>query len=46
MTQALERELRDEEGYLVDPERSTEDIARRIAAGGGLALTEEHRRII
>ena len=46
MTQVLEQRLHDEEGYLVEPEHWTEDIARRIAAGEGLALTEGHWKII
>ncbi|MDA8110471.1 MAG: TusE/DsrC/DsvC family sulfur relay protein [Betaproteobacteria bacterium] len=46
MTEALERELHDEEGYLVEPEHWTEDLARRIAAREGLALTDEHWKII
>lgn len=46
MSNTLERDCRDDEGYLVDPGHWTEDIARQIAASEGLALTEEHWRVI
>lgn len=36
----------DEEGYLVDPDAWTEEIARALAAREGLALTEEHWDVI
>lgn len=32
----------DEEGYLVDPDAWTEEIARALAAREGVELTEEH----
>lgn len=35
-----------DEGYLNDPKDWTEDIARRLAAEEGIALTDEHWRII
>lgn len=46
MSRAFEHIRRDDEGYLVEPEHWTEDIARHIAASEGLALTEEHWGVI
>lgn len=46
MTKATGDALRDEEGYLVEPEHWSEDLARRIAASEGLALSDEHWQII
>lgn len=36
----------DDEGYLIDPEQWTEDLARDIAAREGLALGDEHWKVI
>jgi tRNA 2-thiouridine synthesizing protein E len=36
----------DEEGYLIDPELWSEDLAREIAAREGLTLGEEHWKVI
>ncbi|GKY89117.1 TusE/DsrC/DsvC family sulfur relay protein [Sinisalibacter aestuarii] len=38
--------LRDEAGYLVDPEMWTEDIARQFADEEGVALNDEHWAVI
>ncbi len=46
MSRASENVRRDDEGYLVEPEQWTEAIAAAIAASEGLALTEEHWRVI
>lgn len=46
MTNASADAPRDEEGYLVEPEHWSEELARRIAAAEGLALTDEHWKII
>ena len=46
MSAAQETDIRDEEGYLIRPEDWTEDIARRIAADEGIALTDEHWKVI
>jgi len=46
MTKATADALLDEEGYLVEPDHWSEDLARQIAAGEGLALTHEHWKII
>lgn len=36
----------DEEGYLVDPDAWSEEIAAALAAGEGIALGEEHWSVI
>lgn len=46
MSRASENVRRDDEGYLVEPEQWTEAIAAAIAASEGLALTQEHWRVI
>ena len=35
-----------EEGYLNDPTAWNEEVARQLAAGEGIELTEEHWRVI
>jgi TusE/DsrC/DsvC family sulfur relay protein len=46
MTRSGGQLLRDEEGYLVDPEHWSEALAGEIAASEGLELGEEHWRVI
>lgn len=36
----------DVEGYLVDPSEWSEDFAKKVARGEGLALTDEHWKAI
>jgi tRNA 2-thiouridine synthesizing protein E len=36
----------DSEGYLIDPERWSEELARDIASGEGLTLGDEHWKVI
>lgn len=36
----------DDEGYLVDPDAWTEEIARALAAHEGIVLTDEHWSVI
>jgi dissimilatory sulfite reductase related protein len=46
-TQLEERKaVTDEEGYLVDPEAWTPEIAKRIAEEEGIALGQEHWAVI
>ena len=40
------RPARDDEGYLVEPQDWTEDIARTIAAEEGITLGDEHWTVI
>lgn len=46
MSKASEVGVFDEEGYLVEPEHWTVDLARQMAATDGLTLTDEHWKII
>ena len=43
---ALAPDLLDDEGYLIDPERWTEDIALALAAAQGITLQDAHWRVI
>ena len=36
----------DDEGYLVDPEQWSEEVAREIAAREGLTLADDHWKVI
>ena len=36
----------DDEGYLIDPEQWTEDLARDMAAHEGLTLVDDHWKVI
>lgn len=46
MTRPGEHRLRDDEGYLIDPEQWSEALAEEIAAGEGLELGAEHWKVI
>lgn len=46
MSSEMTRLLRDQQGYLVDPEQWNEEVARELALESDLELREEHWQVL